>query len=240
MHPALLVLIFTLPAVLAATVGGAIAVRRPPSPPVTAAIQHFAAGIVFAAVALELLPKERTEAAIPVVVGFALGIVLMVGLRVLERRIEASEKPSGFPTGLLLITGLDLAIDGVVLGIAFAAGEQSGILLAIALILEVLFLALSVTTAVVAAGSRRWVALATAPGLAMIMCAAAVAGRVFLGALPPFPFAVLLGVGIVAMLYLVTEELLVEAHEVQETHWSVAAFFLGFLLFLVIEMMVEN
>ena len=74
----------------------------------------------------------------------------------------------------------------------------------------------------------------------LALCAAAVAGRLFFGSLSPFPFAVLLGVGIVAMLYLVTEELLVEAHEVEETHWSVAAFFLGFLLFLVIEMPVEN
>ena len=240
MHPALVVLLFTLPAVLAAAVGGAVAVRRPPSPSVTAAIQHFAAGIVFAAVALELLPRERSEATGPVVIGFAAGIVLMLGLRVLEGRIDASDRPGAFPTGLLLITGLDLAIDGVVLGIAFAAGEKSGILLAIALVLEVLFLALSVTAAVVAAGSRRLVSLVTAPGLALVMCAAAVAGRVSLGALPPFAFAVLLGVGIVAMLYLVTEELLVEAHEVEETHWSVAAFFLGFLLFLVIEMLVEN
>ena len=123
---------------------------------------------------------------------------------------------------------------------AFAAGENSGILLAIALTLEVLFVALSVTTEVAKSGARRLLAVITAPGLALVLCAAAVAGRLFFGALSPFPFAVLLGVGIVAMLYLVTEELLVEAHEVEETHWSVAAFFLGFLLFLVIEMLVEN
>lgn len=239
MHPALVVLVFTAPAFVAATVGGLVAVRRPLAPKVTAAIQHFAAGIVFAATALELLPKERTEAAIPVIAGFALGIALMLGLRTLERKVEA-RAANGFPTGMILVTALDFTIDGLVLGMAFAAGEKSGILLAIALTLEVLFVALSVTAEVAGAGVRRVVALATAPGLALVLCAAAVLGRVFFGALPPFPFAVLLGVGIVAMLYLVTEELLVEAHEVEETHWSVAAFFVGFLLFLVIEMLVES
>ena len=53
-------------------------------------------------------------------------------------------------------------------------------------------------------------------------------------------FTVLLGIGTVALLYLVTEELLVEAHEVPETSWAISAFFLGFLLFLVIEMLVES
>jgi ZIP family zinc transporter len=37
-----------------------------------------------------------------------------------------------------------------------------------------------------------------------------------------------------ALLYLVTEELLVEAHEVAETPWAAAMFFAGFLLFLVL------
>ena len=239
MHPALIVLLFTLPALAVATLGGVVAVRRPPSPKVTAAIQHFAAGIVFAATALELLPKERNEAALPVIVGFALGIALMLGLRTLERKMEA-RSGNGFPTGMLAVTALDFTIDGLVLGMAFAAGEKSGILLAIALTLEVLFVSLSVTTEVAQSGVRRLATLATAPGLALVLCAAAVAGRIFFGSLSPFPFAVLLGVGIVAMLYLVTEELLVEAHEVEETHWSVAAFFVGFLLFLVIEMLVES
>ena len=50
----------------------------------------------------------------------------------------------------------------------------------------------------------------------------------------------LLGIGIVALLYLVVEELLVEAHEVPETPWSIAAFFIGFLAFLILEMALEN
>jgi ZIP family zinc transporter len=41
--------------------------------------------------------------------------------------------------------------------------------------------------------------------------------------------------GLMALLYLVTEELLVEAHEVPERPWIAAMFFAGFLLMLVAE-----
>ena len=239
-HPTVQVLLFTLPAVAAATLGGVIAALRPPSANLAAAIQHFAAGIVFAAVSLELLPKERTEAALPVVIGFALGIGLMIAIRFAAERAEARDEGRRLPMGLLLVTGVDLLIDGLVLGIAFAAGEKAGILLAAALTLEVLFLALSVSGALAKAGTSRALAMAVPAGLALVLCIAAVVARLLFGALSPFPFAVLLGVGIVALLYLVTEELLVEAHEVKETPWSVAAFFGGFLLFLLLDMLVES
>lgn len=236
------VLLFTLPALLAAAGAGLLAAWRPPGPRVTAAVQHLAAGIVFAATALELLPKERTEAALPVIIGFAIGIALMIGVRSLAERLEAKDEGSGrgVPAGLLIVTGLDLTIDGLVLGMAFAAGEKAGILLAVALTLEVVFLALSVTTAMGKAGIGRVAAAIASPALVLLLCGGAVVGRFFFGGLSPFPFAVLLGVGIVALLYLVTEELLVEAHEIAETPWSVAAFFVGFLAFLVIDMMMES
>jgi ZIP family zinc transporter len=48
--------------------------------------------------------------------------------------------------------------------------------------------------------------------------------------------AAVLAFGCAALLYLVTEELLVEAHEAGETAFATAMFFVGFLLFLVIGM----
>jgi ZIP family zinc transporter len=88
---------FTLPTLALASVAGVIAARRTPTPGQTAVVQHLAAGIVFAATALELLPKERTEAAIPVILGFALGIGLMLALRsfarTMEKRTEARKLP---------------------------------------------------------------------------------------------------------------------------------------------------
>jgi ZIP family zinc transporter len=41
--------------------------------------------------------------------------------------------------------------------------------------------------------------------------------------------------GLIALLYLVIEELLVEAHETPDRPWVAAMFFAGFLILLVIE-----
>lgn len=47
---------------------------------------------------------------------------------------------------------------------------------------------------------------------------------------------IVLSFGLAALLFLVTEELLKEAHEEKETVWHTAAIFGGFLLFMIIGM----
>lgn len=47
-----------------------------------------------------------------------------------------------------------------------------------------------------------------------------------------------LAFGAAALVYLVPEELLVEAHEVRETPWSAAMFSAGFLVITIIDMVV--
>lgn len=234
------VLLFTTPAIGLALVGAALAAFKPPGPRATSAVQHFAAGLAFAATSLELLPKERSQAALPVIMGFALGLAVMLAIRQIAGAMEKRREGRQYPAGLVAVTAIDFVIDGLVLGVAFASGEQTGLLLSIALAFEVLFLSLSVGAALAGAGVTRSRTLAVPVGLALLFAVAAAVGRVVFGSLAPFPFAVLLGIGIVALLYLVTEELLVEAHEVPETPWAVAAFFLGFLLFLLLEMRVEG
>ena len=49
-------LLYTLFPVGATILGGVVAVLRPPSAQIQRALQHFAAGVVFAAAAVELLP----------------------------------------------------------------------------------------------------------------------------------------------------------------------------------------
>ena len=44
-----------------------------------------------------------------------------------------------------------------------------------------------------------------------------------------------LAFGAAALLYLVTEELLVEAHETPDTNWHVIAFFAGFIILFALE-----
>lgn len=239
-HGAAGVFFFTLLAVPLAFVGALVAAFRPPGKLATSMVQHFAAGLAFAAAALELLPKERAEAKLPVALGFGAGLLLMLGMRQLADTIEKRKRAERYPTGLVTVTAIDLVIDGLVLGVAFASGEQAGLLLGIALAFEVLFLSLAVGAALASSGQPRLHRLGIPIGLALLLPVSAGLGRAVFGNLAPFPFAILLGIGIVALLYLVTEELLVEAHEVEETPWSVSSFFVGFLAFLLVEMALQG
>jgi ZIP family zinc transporter len=50
------IILYSLAPVLAALLGATLAVIRPPGTAVRSGIQHFAAGVVFSVVAVELLP----------------------------------------------------------------------------------------------------------------------------------------------------------------------------------------
>ncbi|KVE31213.1 ZIP family metal transporter [Burkholderia sp. TSV86] len=235
MTPTAKLALLTIPPVLAACMGSVVASLRAPRPTTSSIIQHFAGGIVFSAAALELLPKDRTYATVPVIVGFALGLVLMLAIRTISGVIETRLQQTRLPVSLIIVTAIDLVIDGLVLGIAFSASDQTGIILTIALTLEVLFLALSVSAALAASGISRALAIIIPMAISVLLSLAAVAGTVAFSGLPTNVYAALLGLGTVALLYLVTEELLTEAHEIPETPLATAAFFVGFIVFFLIE-----
>lgn len=220
--------LYTLIPASATVLGAAIAVWRPPGPKVAAAIQHFAAGVVFAAAAGEILPDLKHEgAALPVALGGAIGVALML----LVRRLGEGARGG---IALAAVVGVDVLIDGLVLGLGFAAGPREGLLLTIALTVEVLFLGLSVTTELrPTLGSSARTVLAVA-GLAMLLPLGALLGAPAAGLGLAWRTG-LFAFALVALLYLVTEELLVEAHEGPEAPWVTAMFFVGFLLLLLLE-----
>lgn len=224
---------FTLIPFLAGVVGATIAAFYAPSPRAQSVIQHFAAGVVFAAVAGEILPDVHRQAPIPVIIGFAVGTVAMLAIR------EAIPETKGAPSalGLVVAVGVDLLIDGFLLGIGFTVGVTQGVLLAVALTTEVLFVGLATGTELREAGASRWPTIATVSGLALLVPVSTVVGLLVISRLPPVGVAGLLAFGAATLLYLVTEELLVEAHEVPETPTAAATFFGGFLLLFVIEML---
>ncbi len=219
---------FTLIPVVAVLIGSLFAVSRRPSDAFVSAMQHLAAGVVFAAAAAEILPQVMHEGSpIATFTGGALGIVVMLSLKAHEGRASG-------PIAMLGAVAVDILIDGLVLGLAFVAGGKAGVLLTIALTLEVLFLGLTVTTELGETIKSKARIIAITMGIALLLpIGAAIATPV--ATFPPVVIAGFLSFGLMALLYLVTEELLVEAHEKPDTPLISAMFFIGFLGLLLIE-----
>ena len=223
---------------IAVVIGGVLAARYPPAPRMRSIFQHVAAGVVFAAVAGELLPEiTATHDVAAVVAGFAIGIGLMLAVRQLTEPAATPAEHDLNPRGLIVAVGVDLLIDGLLVGIGFAAGAEVGVLVTTALTLEALFLGLATAASLAGAGASQTRLVVTSIGLGSLIVLSAIAGAVVLGGISGTPYAAVLGFGSAALLYLVTEELLVEAHEVPETPLATASFFVGFLVLLVIEML---
>ncbi len=235
------VLVYALIPVGAILAGGVATAIRPVSVALRSVLLHVAAGIVFSVVAVELLPDiVRIHAPWEVALGFGGGVVTMLLIRRLVESKEAKggERPEGsLPLGMLLGVAVDLAIDGVLLGIGFAAGAKEGLLLTLALAAEVLSLGLAVSAQLRQEGSPHIRAVGIVAALAGVFYLAALAGATLLRGLSGNALEIVLSFGLAALLFLVTEELLVEAHEEKETPLMTASFFGGFLLFLILGMM---
>ncbi len=81
--------------------------------------------------------------------------------------------------------------------------------------------------------------LAVAAGLGLLVMIGSAAGVVLLGGASESVVTAVLAFGSVALLYLVTEELLVGVRNVPETPWHTLVLFSGFILVFVIEMLVH-
>jgi ZIP family zinc transporter len=230
-------LLYTLIPVAAAAVAGIIAAITRPTERITSAVQHFAAGVVFAAAAIELLPKVLHEAPSVAIGGFAAGIAVMFGMRAVTDRLERRPSTGGrarrLPLGFAGATAVDFAIDGVILGAGFSAGPTTGLLLTIALTIEYLFVGLSLSATLGPHASRRLV-IAAPVILSLLTVAGTALGVWLLSGAGPTTLAGVLAFGAVAFMYLATEELLVEAHERGETAAGSVTFFIGFLLYMVL------
>ena len=274
-----LTLLYSLVPVVFTIVGATAGAFWPVMARLRAHVLHFAAGVVFAVVAVELLPEVQRRAEVggapvrDVVLGFALGIGTMLVIdRVLDRiRGDDDEKavaeeesaagrasrrvagiplapagsvapvPSGPGVGLSLLVavGVDFLLDGLLLGVGFAAGARIGILLALAEAAEQLSVGLALAGELTRDGVARGRVLLIVSALGMLVFVSAVLGATVLRGLTGGAMEVVLSFGLAALLYLVTEELLREAHEERATTVGTAMFFVGFLAFLVIGMTLD-
>lgn len=231
-----LVLLYALVPVFCMIIGGLISSSNLPEQTLDVGIQHSAAGVVFAAIALEFLPKVM-ESKLPwdILFGFLAGLLLMYLVKEISGRLQRSKKKflvfiSSKPH--ITSVGLDLFIDGILISIAFAAGTKSGILIALALAVEELFLGLSIHRLAV----KQVKHIVQVMLLSSIILLGVLSGYGILQLLPDTMMTSILAFGMAALLYLVTEELLLEVHVKLETPWATAMFLIGFLFILMIEL----
>ncbi|MBN8907740.1 MAG: ZIP family metal transporter [Rhodospirillales bacterium] len=223
------VLPFTIVPVLAAGLGAALVAWRPPSEKAQSFVQHFASGVVFAAAAAELLPDlVHRQSLAATLIGAALGVALMLAIREVSRKLQGS-------FALTAVIGVDVLVDGLVVGLGFAQGARQGILLTIALSIELLFLALTVSSELGDSGMSKRGVVAASVGLSLLLPVGSLFGIGVLAGLPDVIVTALYAFALVALLYLVTEELLLEAHERPDTPLATAVFFVGFFLMITID-----
>lgn len=200
-------------------------------------VQHFAAGVVFAAVGGEVLPSLRDQHSLrAVLLGFSIGVATVLALSTYERRIEARPASKiGLPKALLAAIVIDLIIDGLLVGMGATLGEGQGRTLTIALTLEVLFLGLSLAAELLDRSLPRRIAIGVPALASLAIGVGAIGGAAVLGGASHATLAGVLAFGAAALLYLVTEELLVEAHDTPDNNWHVLAFFAGFIILFALE-----
>jgi ZIP family zinc transporter len=238
--PFLQVVLFAILPVSAAIAGAAIAAFRPPGPVMRSHLQHLAAGVVFSVVAVEILPDVvHRQHPWLLVVGFSLGVAVMLALEWYARKGEKHDSGSSVSanhTALYASLGIDVFLDGLLIAISFNAGGKAGQLLTLALAVELLSTGLALAATLGAAGMKRGRIVATSAAIFSLIVVGAAVGAWFTPLLTGTLLDLILAFGLAALLFLVTEQLLVEAHKEPETPLSTALFFIGFLAFLLLGM----
>lgn len=98
MNPVVQAVVYTLAPLGATVTGGIVAAFRPPGEKAQSYIQHFAAGVVTAAIAVEVLPPVKEQTPWSTVAGGAIGMIVMLGLNVVDTssRSQAAERYAKF------------------------------------------------------------------------------------------------------------------------------------------------
>lgn len=235
------VLLYSLLPMAAAILAAVVGALQTPSRQMRSATQHLAAGVVFAAVGLEMGPDllKRHES-ISTAIGFCIGVGIFVLIRYLTEKpksASASEetKQSGASSYIVTIA-TDLLVDGIMIGVGFIAGAKAGILLTIALTIELISLALALVAYLRGNGRSTWSAVGLTAALTTLVPIGSAVGMFVVSPLPEQMINGTIAAGTAALLYLVTEELLRDAHEQPEGPLTTATFFAGFLVVLLVDM----
>jgi len=254
-------------------IGGLFVWLHSLGPKQIAGMQHFASGILLAAIGWELAPSIKAESQIDktaIVGGFLVGAVLLMfvgryDFKHFNCRQKAEEAPllesdqedgvpknksdnhlgienqvtiptkRGIPTGLVFAVLLDGSIDGLLIGVAYVASGAAGLITAIALGIEMGLLGISTVTTLRKTTISTPMLLFLNLTLPLAIMGAGMIGATLLSGLSGSWYIALIAFGCAGLLYLVTEELMIEAHEDEETdRWYVSGLFFLVFLFVVV------
>lgn len=226
--------------VLAAILGAVLAAFHPPNARLTSGVQHFAAGAVLAAIALDVLPGLHKQGHLAIAAaGFALGAAILLGVRQWETHGGAGasdQQPAGCPSACSSRSALTCCSTESWSDSASPPWDGAqGVALTVALTLVILPLALSVTVELTHRGMRAVRAALIPPLLSLALVVGAIGAVVVLGSAPAALLAGILAFGVAALLFLAAEELLVEAHETIDTPILAAMFFIGFFALYILD-----
>lgn len=232
-----------LPGVLLATgsglLGAIVALFWSPNVHARSAIQHFAAGAVLSAVASSVIPEaEKLGSIAGILGGFAAGGLAMIALKWVVVRFEEKEKKGGnLPIGLAAAAGVDTLVDGALITAGFFSGDQLGPLLVAALAVELFFLTLSVGSEFRKGKPKGWQGFLITASIAVLLFVGAFLASLILRDASEGTIAVWLAFGSAALIYLIAEELLVEAFQAEKSLFSTAMLFAGFLVLLAFKLL---
>ncbi len=219
--------------------GGILTAFWHPGKALISLVQHLAAGIILAAMMVEVFPEMLSAGAPPYMLigSFTLGVLFMYGVKMLGEHLEAGGQSQAalqrINYGLIITVFIDAALDGVTIGAGFAAGQKVGFALALGLSVEMLFLGMSLISDTIK-GTRVFCITA---GLSLTILISGGLGYYFLSGTSNTTIAIALAFSAAALLYLVTEELLIEAHEHEEKSYSMLVLFAGFIAFWLISLL---
>lgn len=220
-------------------IGGVLTAFWHPQKSFIALVQHLAAGIILAALTIEVFPEMRNAKTSPIILigSFTLGTLFMYGIKILGNHLESDKESEiaqqQFNFGFIITVFLDAALDGITIGAGFAAGEKVGFALALGLSVEMLFLGMSLVSDTIR-GARIFQISA---GLSFTILISAFLGFDLLSNTSGNTIAIALSFSAAALLYLVTEELLIEAHKSEEKSYYMLVLFSGFIIFWIISLL---
>ncbi len=239
-------LLFILAPLCAPLLGGLVAFYIKPSHLFQSVVQHLAAGLVFAAAAIELLPVLfEHKQVVATAIGFVVGVGLLMMMKLMSGGhyhgdADENESHQHINTettslkSLITAISIDVAVDGLLIGLGFAVGSKEGQILTLAMTIEVFFLGLSTMAICQQHSLTKNKALSITASSGVILAVMSVIGYKLAALLNGGFHQALIAFGLAALLYLVTEELLIEAHESPDEPLETASFFFGFLVVLLI------